>query len=200
MSLPMPEAIAKINSSLFRRVFKKMGNRFEISVVCNDELLANAHIDAAIDEISRIEALFTTYKEESQTSLINRNAGLAPVKVDKEVIGLIKRSLKISAITQGAFDISYGSIDRSLWNFDEEMTQLPDRETAKKYVHLINYRNILLDEKNSTVFLKEKGMRINFGGIGKGYAADRAKKVLRELGVKSGIVNASGDLCVWGKQ
>jgi FAD:protein FMN transferase len=127
-------------------------------------------------------------------------AGIQPVKVDKEVFDLIHRSLKISSLTQGAFDISYGSIDKSLWNFDVNMTSLPSKETAKEMVRLINYRNIILDEKNSTVFLKEKGMRIGFGGIGKGYAADKAKNLLQQKGVESGVVNASGDLVTWGRQ
>ncbi|HEY4967268.1 MAG TPA: FAD:protein FMN transferase, partial [Puia sp.] len=77
---------------------------------------------------------------------------------------------------------------------------LPDKDTAKKMARLINYRNILLDKKNMTVMLKEKGMRIGFGGIGKGYAAERAKCVMQKMGVESGIVNASGDMTTWGLQ
>jgi len=142
----------------------------------------------------------TTYNEGSQVSLINKQAGIAPVKVDKEVVGLIERAKKISDITQGAFDISYGSIDKKLWNFDKSMTALPDEETAKNLVRLINYKNIFTDIQNQTVFLKEKGMRIGFGGIGKGYAAERAKYLLQQNGVESGIVNAAGDLTTWGKQ
>lgn len=179
---------------------KLMGNRFEITVVSSDNEWANQRIDDAVAEISRIERLFTTYKEDSQTNLINRNAGIAPVKVDKEVFDLVYRSKKISKLTQGAFDITYGSIDKSLWNFDKDMKALPDAETAKKAVHLINYNNVLLDEKGTTVFLKYPGMRIGFGGIGKGYAAEMAKNLLKQKGVTSGIVNASGDLTAWGKQ
>lgn len=177
-----------------------MGNRFEITVVAGEEDWAHQRIDDAVAEISRIEQLFTTFKEDSQTNLINRNAGIAPVKVDQEVFDLIQRSKKISQLTQGAFDISYGSIDKSLWNFDTKMTALPDPELAKKSVHLINYRNVILDEKETTVFLKHPGMRIGFGGIGKGYAAEQAKHLLRQKGVTSGIINASGDLTAWGKQ
>jgi len=177
-----------------------MGNRFEITVVSEDATWAEERIDDAVAEISRIEKLLTTFNENSQTAAINRMAGIEPVKVDKEVFDLIYRSLKISSLIQGAFDITYGSIDKSLWNFDVNMTSLPSKETAKKMVRLINYRNVILDEKAGTVFLKEKGMRIGFGGIGKGYAADRAKLVLQQKGVQSGVVNASGDLAVWGKQ
>ncbi len=177
-----------------------MGNNFTITVVEEKEAQANNYIQMAIDEIKRIEQLFTTYNEQSQTNLINQNAGIKPVIVDKEVFDLIERSIAISNITQGAFDISYGSIDKSLWNFDKSMTQLPSAEDAKKMVHLINYQNILLDKENQTVFLKEKGMRIGFGGIGKGYAAEMAKKILIQNNVKSGIINASGDITTWGMQ
>jgi thiamine biosynthesis lipoprotein len=197
----MPVTESEINSAtVHKRVLRLMGNRFELSVVSDDELWAQQCIDAAIAEISRIERLLTTFKDDSQTNEINRQAGIQPVKVDREVFDLIDRSLKISGLTQGAFDITYGSIDKSLWNFDLNMTALPDPEVARDSVRLINYRNVLLDADNCTVFLKEKGMRIGFGGIGKGYAADKAKQLLQSLGVKSGIVNASGDLVTWGTQ
>ncbi len=189
-----------MTSSVYKQVSKLMGNRFEISVVSDNESWANRCIAAAIEEIRRIERLLTTFDESSQTNHINRNAGIKPVKVDKEIFDLINRSKKISELTQGAFDISYGSIDKSLWNFDKTMTRLPDQQTAKRLVRLINYKNILLDENHSTVFLKQKGMRIGFGGIGKGYAAEMAKALLTQKGVTSGIVNAAGDLAVWGYQ
>lgn len=182
------------------RILKLMGNRFEFTVIAEHEQEGNEAIDAAIKEVQRIEQLLTTYSELSQTSLINRHAGLKPVKVDEEVINLIERSIRISEITDGAFDITYGSIDKRLWNFDQGMTSLPDEETALKSVGLIDYRNVIIDKKQSTVLLKNKGMRIGFGGIGKGYAADRAKLVLQQLGIKSGIVNAAGDLITWGTQ
>lgn len=177
-----------------------MGNNFTITVVAENEYIGNKNINLAIEEIRRIERLLTTYKEDSQTNLINENAGIKAVKVDLEVFNLIERCIGISRITQGAFDISYGSIDKSLWNFDKAMTQLPDAETALKMVHLIDYRNIILDPEHTTVFLKEKGMRIGFGGIGKGYAAEMAKQVLLKNNVQSGIINASGDLSAWGLQ
>jgi thiamine biosynthesis lipoprotein len=177
-----------------------MGNRFEISVVSEDEIWANRRIDEAISEIRRIEKLLTTFSDDSQTNQINTYAGIQPIKVDKEVFDLIARALRISELTQGAFDLSYGSIDKSLWNFDKTMTSLPDEATAKSMIRLIDYRNIVLDSANQTVFLKEKGMRIGFGGIGKGYAAECAKNLMKKQGVESGIVNAAGDLTTWGRQ
>lgn len=179
---------------------KLMGNHFEISVVACDEAWADERIAAGVREIQRIEKLLTTFSDTSETSIINKNAGVAPVAVSRETFNIIQRSLKLSHVTQGAFDISYGSVDKRLWNFDPGMTQLPSPGVAKKMVRLINYRNIILDGEAGTVFLKERGMRIGFGGIGKGYAADRAKLVMKEMGVDSGIVNASGDLAVWGHQ
>lgn len=186
--------------AVHKRVLKLMGNRFEITVVCADQDLAESKTELAVQEIKRIELLLTTFNEDSQTNEINRNAGIKPVKVDEEVFNLIGRSLKISALTQGAFDITYGSIDKSLWNFDVDMQQLPDKKTAQDSVRLINYRNVILSPADQTVFLKEAGMRIGFGGIGKGYAADCAKNILQKQGITSGIVNAAGDLITWGNQ
>jgi thiamine biosynthesis lipoprotein len=184
----------------YSQSLKLMGNNFTVTVVAEDKKFALKNIEIAIEEIKRIEQLFTTFKADSQTNLINENAGIQPVKVDSEVFNLIERSIGISKITQGAFDITYGSIDKTLWNFDKTMTKLPTPEQAKKMVYLINYNNIILDRNNSTVFLKEKGMRIGFGGIGKGYAAEMAKNKLLQNRVQSGIINASGDLTSWGLQ
>ena len=186
--------------AVFNKTLKLMGNQFQISAIGENEKWANERIDAAIEEIRRIERLLTTYNEESETAFINRNAGIGPVKVSQETFNIIERSIRISKVTQGAFDITYGSVDKSLWNFDTKMKALPDKGTAKKMVRLIDYRNIILDKEKTTVFLKEKGMRIGFGGIGKGYAAEKAKELMKSMGVESGIVNASGDLSAWGYQ
>lgn len=186
--------------SLHKKITRLMGNRFEITVVHEDPAYAQQCIEAAITEISRIEKILTTFNENSQVNQVNSMAGIIPVKVDRELVELVKRSIVISGLTQGAFDITYGSLDKRFWNFDKDMRSLPDPETAKQLVRLINYRNIIIDDQENTVFLKEKGMRIGFGGIGKGYAAERAKQVLKEVGIVSGIVNAAGDLCAWGYQ
>jgi thiamine biosynthesis lipoprotein len=184
----------------YKRSAKLMGNQFEITVVASDEDTACRQIATAITEIRRIEDLLSTFRDNSQTNAINRMAGIAPVKVDREIFDLIVRAQRISNLTAGAFDLTYGSVDKRLWNFDTTMTSLPDEKTAAAMVRLINYRNIELDEAACSVFLKEKGMRIGFGGIGKGYAADKARDILIAGGVKSGIVNASGDLTTWGTQ
>ena len=184
----------------FKRSEKLMGNIFEITVVAADAAEAYPAIENAITEIRRIEKLLTTFNDDSQTNQVNAAAGIAPVQVDREVFELIVRSIRISNITGGAFDLSYGSIDKSLWNFDTTISRLPDASIARSMVKLIDYNNIELDEEGCTVFLKEKGMRIGFGGIGKGYAADKAAQLLQTMGIGSGLVNASGDIKAWGRQ
>jgi thiamine biosynthesis lipoprotein len=175
-----------------------MGSRFEITVIAADSTKANQYIDMAVNEISRIETLISSWDPKSQTSEINRNAGVKPIKVDDELFGLIERSIAISKLTDGAFDITFASMDK-VWRFDGSMTEMPSQEIVKASIAKVGYNNIVLDKDNSTVFLKLPGMRIGFGAIGKGYAADRAKSLLVSNGVESGIINASGDMTTWGK-
>jgi len=181
-------------------VVKLMGNRFEFTAASVPEAVAEVGIAKAIAEVQRIERLFTTFSADSQVNQINANAGVKPVKVDVEVLALIQRSLRIAELTDGAFDITYGGLDKNLWNFNQQMTRLPDKETAKGAVANINYRNVIINEADSTVYLKNEGVRIGFGGIGKGYAADRAKAVMLANGINNGIINAAGDLITWGTQ
>jgi thiamine biosynthesis lipoprotein len=176
-----------------------MGCNFEITVVANSTQEANLFIDSAESEIVRIESLISSWRKDSQTSSINNNAGIKPVKVDSELFDLIERSIKISRLTDGAFDLSYASMDK-IWRFDGSMKNKPSTEDITNSVKLIGFENIILNKSESTVFLKNKGMKIGFGGIGKGYAADEAKKLLLKKGVKAGIINASGDMSTWGKQ
>jgi thiamine biosynthesis lipoprotein len=187
------------SQEIFKRTLKLMGSRFDITVVANSQSEADAYIEDAVNEITRIENLISSWKPDSQTSSINKKAGIQPVVVDKELFNLIKRSIDISKLTQGAFDISYASMDK-IWKFDGSMTELPSPEVIKSSVAKVAYENIVLNEENSSVYLKIEGMKIGFGAIGKGYAADRAKALLIEKGVTSGIINASGDMNTWGKQ
>jgi thiamine biosynthesis lipoprotein len=176
-----------------------MGSSFDITVVAKDSAEASIFIDTAVFEIKRIEKLISSWDKNSETSEINRNAGLQPVKVDRELFDLIKRAIQISKLTKGAFDISYASMDR-IWKFDGSMTEMPSEDEISKSVEKVGYENIILNADESTIYLKNKGMKIGFGAIGKGYAADKAKKMLKELGVSGGIINASGDMNTWGKQ
>jgi thiamine biosynthesis lipoprotein len=183
----------------FTKVTKLMGSRYDITVIAKDSVQANKYIQLAINEIKRIEKSISSWKTDSETALINNNAGVKPVKVSKELFDLIKRSKIISKLTDGAFDISYASMDK-IWKFDGSMKSFPSKEKIKKSVAKVGYRNIILNEKDTTVFLKLKGMKIGFGGVGKGYSADKAKQLLMRKGVKAGIINASGDMNTWGKQ
>ncbi len=176
-----------------------MGSRFDITVVAKDPVEGDVYIDMAISEITRIEKLISSWDENSQTSEINRNSGIKPVKVDSELFDLIQRGIGISKLTDGAFDISYASMDK-IWKFDGSMTVMPSEDSIKASVAKVGYHNIILDKENHTVFLKLEGMKIGFGAIGKGYAADRAKELLKSKGVVAGIINASGDMNTWGKQ
>lgn len=179
---------------------KLMGNNFTITVVAINHQEAKGYIALAVAEIKRIEALLTTFSEESQTAIINERAGIGPVKVEKEVLELLERCQALSELTQGAFDITYGGVDPALWNFDTKMKALPTDDEARKRIHLINYKLLKIDKISGTVFLQQKRMRIGFGGIGKGYAAEMAKKLLKNIGVPAGVINASGDLTAWGLQ
>ncbi|WP_318311564.1 FAD:protein FMN transferase [Flagellimonas crocea] len=182
---------------MVKRTLKLMGTRFEITVVAPNEEIGYINIDEAVSEIERIERIISSWKEDSETSLINKNAGIKPVKVSRELMDLIERSIKISEITDGAFDITYASMDE-IWKFDGSMDKIPTKEEIKASVSKVGYQKIRLDSENQTVFLPEKGMCIGFGAIGKGYAADRAKDLLVSKDVKGGIINASGDLTTWG--
>lgn len=183
----------------YKRTLKLMGSRFDITVVAVNESIGNKYIDTAVAEITRIEKLISSWDSNSQTSEINRNAGIQPVKVDSELFQLIERAIGISKLTDGAFDISYAAMDR-IWKFDGSMTEMPSEEEIKASVAIVGFEKIILDKENSTVFLKLEGMKIGFGAIGKGYAADKAKALLISKEILSGIINASGDMNTWGKQ
>jgi thiamine biosynthesis lipoprotein len=181
---------------IFRRSVRLMGDRFEISVVGSNPGWADDRIDDAIAEINRVEKLLSTFSDESSINEINRNAGIKPIKTDAEIFRLINRSVQISGLTHGAFDISYCTPEKE----SPETKDTPNKNTSKKTVSRMGYQNVLLDAKEQTVFLKEKGMRIGFGANCKGYAADRAKYILQMNGVSSGVINAGGDLLAWGAQ
>lgn len=176
-----------------------LGSPFEISVVAKDTLEGEHFAVMAVEEVKRIENLISDWIPTTQISIVNQNAGIAPVRVDDEVLQLVKRSVKISELTQGAFDISYASMDK-IWKFDGSMKEFPSPEAVKKSVERIGYQKIVIDEKNSTLFLSEKGMKLGLGGIGQGYIADKIKSLLKQNGCVAGIVNVSGDINVWGKQ
>ena len=186
---------SSINSNLtiFRRSARLMGDNFEISIVGNDPVLVNKYMDIAISEISRVEKLLSTFSDDSIINQINRNAGLKPVKVSAEIFNMFSRALQISELTYGVFDITYSSIDKEVITKNSDVL-------IKEEVYCVNYKDVILNAAETTVFLKDKSMRVGFGASSKGYAADRAKYVLQMAGVSSGVINAGGDLLTWGLQ
>lgn len=187
------------SQNIYKQNFKLMGCGFGITVVSKDSISAQKQIDLAFEEMKRIERLISSWDPNSETSLINKNAGKEPVVVSDELFNLIQRSVKISNLTDGAFDITFASID-NVWKFDGSMTEMPSEYSISESVKSIGFQNIILNSEEKTVFLKQEGSKIGFGAIGKGYAADKAKQLLIKNGVKAGIINASGDMNTWGKQ
>jgi FAD:protein FMN transferase len=178
-----------------RRQARLMGSDFEFVLVDDEQ---NAHLDEAIVEVKRIESLLTEFSETSQTSLINRQAGISPVFVDEEVYRLIKRCKELSILTQGAFDITCGVLKR-LYNFKGENFKLPAATSISAALQKVGSEKIKLKGPNR-VFLTDAGMLIGFGAIGKGYAADIVKRKLVARGVRGGVINASGDLTTFGRR
>ena len=176
-----------------------MGSVFQITLVDSDSISAHQNINKAILEIERIENLISEWRPQTQISQVNQNAGIKPVKVDKEVFELTKKAIWFSEISNGAFDISIVAMDK-IWKFDGTMEKLPSKKAIRNSIVNVNYKNIVLDSINSTIFLSKKGMKIGFGSIGKGYAADKARKLLQESGIIAGIINAAGDIATWGTQ
>ncbi|MDV4033639.1 thiamine biosynthesis protein ApbE [Elizabethkingia anophelis] len=181
------------------RLVTLMGSRFQITLVDKDSISAEQNIDKAVAEITRIENLISEWRPETQISQVNHNAGIKPIKVDKEVFDLTKKGIYFSKLTDGAFDISIVAMDK-IWKFDDSMDELPSEQAIKESVRNVGYRNIILDSTNSTIFLKNPGMKIGFGSIGKGYAADKTRDLMKSMGVKAGIIDASGDISTWGTQ
>ncbi|MEZ0538803.1 FAD:protein FMN transferase [Fibrella arboris] len=184
---------------LRQRTVKLMGSRFDITLVAADSLTAEQNIDTVIAEVTRIENLISDWKSDTQISQVNKKAGIAPVRVDPEVFALTERALHFSNITNGAFDISFAAMDR-IWKFDGSMTEMPSPQAVKKSVDKVGYQHIVLDRAKSTIFLRRKGMKIGFGALGEGYAADRCRDMMLARGIKAGIVNGSGDMSTWGKR
>lgn len=182
-----------------KRKLYMLGSPFEMTVVAKDTIQGNNYIDMAVAEVKRIENLISDWIPTTQISQVSKNAGIQPVKVDKEVYDLVERAIKVSQLTSGAFDISYASMDK-IWKFDGSMKAMPTPEAIKQSVARIGYQKIVLDAKAQTIYLKGKGMKLGLGGIGQGYIADKIKDLLLSKGCTSGIVNVSGDINAWGYQ
>ena len=192
-------SISSFGQIIHKRKLILLTSPFEMTVVAKDTVEANQYIDLAIAEVKRVENLVSDWKPETQISHVNQNAGIQPVKVDDEVFQLVRRSIKISKLTDGAFDISYASMDK-IWKFDGSMKEMPTAEAIKKSVEKVGFQKIILDEKEKTIFLRDKGMKLGLGGIAQSFIADNIRDLLKSKGCTSGIANVSGDIAAWGKQ
>lgn len=179
----------------FRRQERLMGSAFEFIVV-DGAASGEERMDESIAEVKRLETLLTEFSTTSQTALLNANAGIGPVEVDAEVYSLIERCKRISSLTQGAFDITAGVL-KKLYNFKGETFVFPEDDVITRTLQNVGADKIVLSSLNK-VYLTKPGMRISFAAVGKGYAADKVKSMLMRKGVHSGVINASGDLTVWG--
>lgn len=180
---------------LYKETRSSMYTIVSITVSSDSEEKANTAIDKAFSELERLAKLLNFYSEDSEISAINRYAGDKAVKVSPETLEIIEKAVYVSENTDGAFDITVGPLVR-LWNFQNNV--LPDEKLIKEKLRLVGYKNIIVDKEKSTVFLKTKGVQIDLGGIIKGYAANKAVEILKQQGIKSGIVAVAGDIKTFG--
>ncbi|MCE7902683.1 MAG: FAD:protein FMN transferase [Gammaproteobacteria bacterium PRO9] len=168
----------------------KMGTRIEIQIWADSEEQARPLLAAGMAEFDRIESWMSTYKPDSEISRVNRLAAHEAVVISPELFDIVQRSLEMSVLSHGAFDITFDSVGR-LYDFRKDVR--PDADEIRENLPDINYRHVELDPAKSTIRFSKEGTRINLGGIGKGYACDKVANLLRKAGVTSGRVNAGGD-------
>jgi thiamine biosynthesis lipoprotein len=195
LTLVLPVAAAPAHAEWLERTEAVMGTRCYVELWADDPLKGNDAIDAVMAELRRIDNLMSHYKPESQLSQINQYANERPVQVDKELFDLIKLSTHYSQITEGAFDITYASVG---YLYDYPNHVHPSEEQIRQALPAVNWRNMLLDEEHHTVRFEHPGMRIDLGGIGKGYAVDRGIDVLKARGIQRALVTAGGDSRIIG--
>lgn len=176
-----------------------MGSSFSFTAIAANQRAALYASKKGLQEVIRIESVISSWNPESETSQINKAAGVKPVQVSIELYELIRRSKKISKLSDGHFDISFGAMN-SLWDFSNKSLTPPSQEKINIQKGLVDYNSIVLNHKDTSIYLSKTGMQIGFGAIGKGYAANKAKGIMIEEGAYSGVVNAGGDLIAWGRK
>jgi thiamine biosynthesis lipoprotein len=174
-----------------------MGTRFKVIVYAPEETAAKRSAKAAFARIAALDAMLSDYRPTSELMQLCRKAGGEPVTVSKELFFVLSRAQEVSRLSDGAFDVTVGPIVH-LWRLARRNHQLPDAKELAEARALVGYRNIRLDEKKQTVQLLKAGMRLDLGGIAKGYAADEALRVLEQQGIKRALVAAGGDIAVSG--
>jgi thiamine biosynthesis lipoprotein len=194
------QPLAGPHARTYTRSAHLMGSAFTFTAVSADDSLAWRALRAGLRETQRIDHLCSYWDSTSQVVKINRLAGIRPVVVEAEVYDLIQRTLKISQLSGGAFDITFASGDK-IYQFDKQAhARLPDSATVRRSVQRIGWQKVKLDPATHSVFLPEKGMRINLAGILQGYGVRRAAEIMKKMGIAGGLINGSGDVYCWGKQ
>jgi thiamine biosynthesis lipoprotein len=174
-----------------------MGTVIAVELWSENDTQGRVLTRAVLDEMRRIDRLMSSYRPDSELSRVNAHAADRPVVVSHELLLLIRRAIDYSVITDGAFDITYASAGQ---HYDFRGGKKPDRAQLESALPAINYRHIRLDENKDTVSFLRKGVRIDLGGIAKGYAVDRSMALLAEAGVNNALVSAGGDTLVMGKR
>ncbi len=188
-------AAAPARAEWFFREEAIMGTRVAVELWSEDATLAARAMEAVIAEMRRTDALMSTYKPESQLSAVNAHAFERPVTVDPEIIEVVARSFDFSRMSGGAFDVTYASVG---YLYDYRAHQRPSGEQVAAALPTIDYRQVQVDRERNTIRFLRKGVRIDLGGIAKGYAVDRSIDRLRDLGIEHAMVNAGGDTRLLG--
>ena len=184
---------------LVARTHLTMGTEVEVTAWTSDEARAQAAFAAVFGEFDRLDALMSVWKEGSDILRLNAAAGERPVAVSAETIEVLQTARQVSEWTGGRFDVTFAALS-GLWKFDDQDKDgsVPDRREIETRLPLVNFRDLEVDDRARTAFLRRKGMRVNLGGIGKGYAVDRAADILRRSGVRDFMIQAGGDMYVGG--
>ena len=172
-----------------------MGTTIHTEVWHENQQLAERVADDVMSIMNHVDQLMSPYIESSELSLVNRQASQAPIILSDELFNVVERSLYYSELTQGAFDITYASVGY-MYNFRESIR--PSQNQLESYKQYINYKNVILDRSESSVFFKDANTRIDLGGIAKGFAVDLAIEEARQSGVENILVTAGGDSRILG--
>lgn len=156
-------------------------------------------IDKAIDRLNDIDNKMSVFKNFSEVSRINKEAGVSSQKVSKDTYFIIQKAIKYSGLSQGNFDITIKPIV-SLWGIGTDTARIPHKDEIARNLKLVNYKDIILNEECSSIGLKYKGQKIDVGGIAKGYAADEVRSILKYYNVRSALINLGGNLFALGKK
>ncbi|HEU4387170.1 MAG TPA: FAD:protein FMN transferase [Blastocatellia bacterium] len=174
---------------LYEETRRAMWTQFEIVAYGPNRAKLAEAADAAFDEIDRLDRQMSNYSETSDLTYINRNAARVPIAAEGELFGLLRRSLDISAQTNGAFDMTVGPLMKA-WGFFRHQGRVPDNQELASVMKSVGYSHVSLDEKSRTIRFDRDGVELDLGGIAKGYAVDRAAQILRESGVASALITS----------